>query len=127
MSGYTGFTGHNNISAFPGQDPEPAPMRKHRVFRPGKQIPVIVALLLLLYFLISFLTQFQRLHILQKDIHGIELQVQELRSRNEELKIQLKQVQSDTYIEQVAREKLGLVKPGEARIVPMPKSDGKNN
>lgn len=126
MSGYTGFTGNNNISAFPGQD-QPAPMKKHRVFRPGKQIPVIIAVLLLLYFLISFFTQFQRLNVLQKDIHGIELQVQELRSRNEELKIQLKQVQSDTYIEQVAREKLGLVKPGEARIVPLPKLDGKNN
>lgn len=117
------------ISYFPGNqnEGEKTTPKKRRAFRPGKKLPAIIAIFLLFYLLISFFAHFQRLYVLQKDIKEIERQLQELSLKNEELKKQLKQVQSDAYIEQVAREKLGLVKPGETRIVPLPKNDERQN
>lgn len=116
------FPGNENEGEKTTTDP-----RKRRTFRPGKKLPAIIAIFLLFYLLVSFFAHFQRLYVLQKDIKDIERQLQELNLKNEELKKQLKQVQSDAYIEQVAREKLGLVKPGETRIVPLPKNDEKQN
>lgn len=121
------MSGSPKVSYIPGQEREKTSKRKRRVFRPGKKSLAIIAIFLLFYLLISFFTHFQKLYVLQKDIKEIEGQLQELSVKNEELKKQLKQVQSDAYIEQVAREKLGLVKMGETRIVPLPKDDEKNN
>lgn len=112
---------------FPGQDGEKKIVRNRRAFRPGKKLPALIVIFLLFYLLISFFAHFQKLYVLQKDIRAIEEELQELRIKNEDLRKQLKQVQSDAYIEQVAREKLGLVKPGETRIVPVPENDGKQN
>ncbi len=119
--------GSPKVSYFSGPDRERTTQKKRLIFKPGKKLPALIAVFLLLYLLISFSTQFHKLFVLQKDIKEIERQLQELNIKNEELKRQLKQVQSDAYIEQVAREKLGLVKPGESRIVPVPKDDEKTN
>jgi cell division protein FtsL len=112
--------GSPNITYLPGSERE-RKIKKRRVFRPGKKLPAVIAVFLLFYLLISFFTHFNRLYVLQGDIKEIESQVEELKQKNEDLRKQLKQVQSDAYIEQVAREKLGLVKPGETRIVPVQK------
>ncbi len=119
--------GSPGVGYLPGQEKEKAAAGRRRTFKPGKKLPAIIAIFLLCYLLISFFTHFQRLAVLQRDIQEIELQLNELGLKNEELKRQLMQVQSDAYIEQVAREKLGLVKPGEGRIVPLPKNDERNN
>ncbi|MCL6610465.1 MAG: septum formation initiator family protein [Peptococcaceae bacterium] len=119
--------GSPKVSYFPKQEREKTIYRKRLTFKPGKKLPTLIAIFLLFYLLISFFAHFQRLYVLQRDIKEIEIQLQELSAKNEELKKQLKQVQSDAYIEQVAREKLGLVKPGESRIVPVPEGDEKNN
>lgn len=116
-----------NISYLPNKDRKNNAVKKRLAFKPGKKIPTLIVIFLLLYLLISFFTHFQKLYVLQKDISAIELEVQDLKAKNEELKQQLKQAQSDAYIEETAREKLGLVKPGETRIVPVPKNDGKEN
>ncbi|MFZ5650575.1 MAG: FtsB family cell division protein [Bacillota bacterium] len=116
-----------NVSYFSGYEGEKTTEKKRRVFRPGKKLPAIIAIFLLFYLLISFFMHFHRLYALQNDIREIERQVEELKAKNEDLRKQLKQVQSDSYIEQTAREKLGLVKPGETKIVPVTRSGGTNN
>lgn len=96
------------------------PFRKKRVFRLSKsKLPLLVLLVLLFYLAITFTLQFHRLAALHQEIRQVQKQVTELQSKNSELREQLKRVQSDSYIEQMAREKLGLIKPGEARIVPL--------
>jgi len=75
-------------------------------------------LILLLYMAVTFTFQFKKLAALQLDLETMQKQVTELQAKNTELREQLKQVQSDSYIEQIAREKLGLIRPGETRIVP---------
>lgn len=57
---------------------------------------------------------------MQRDVGNIQLQVQELRDKNATLQDELRMVQSDAYIEKTAREKMGLVKPGETRVVAVP-------
>ena len=46
-----------------------------------------------------------------------------LASKNEELKRELAQAQTPEYVEEVAREKLGLVKEGETIILMSPRKD----
>lgn len=90
---------------------------KRKVFRPDRKLPTLIALFFIILLFASFFAHFQKLYVLQGEIREIESQLHELNDKNEELKEQLKQAQSDAYIEQVAREKLGLVKPGESRII----------
>ncbi|NPV74481.1 MAG: septum formation initiator family protein [Pelotomaculum sp.] len=84
------------------------------------RLPALVALLLLGYLAITFSSQFGRLSVLQKNVDSIQQEVQELKQKNAALREELQMVQSDAYIEKTAREKLGLVKPGETRVVPVP-------
>ncbi len=98
-------------------------VKKRKVFRPGRKLPALIAVFFIILLFASFFAHFQKLSVLQGEIREIESQLEELRAKNEELKEQLKQAQSDAYIEQVAREKLGLVKPGESRIVTSPQNN----
>ncbi|MGQ9557890.1 MAG: FtsB family cell division protein [Desulfurispora sp.] len=88
-----------------------------RVFRPGLKTLMGIVFVLMVFLAFNFCLQYGHLATMQQDVRQMESQVRELRQKNEELRRQLQQVQSDSYIEQMAREKLGLVKPGETRII----------
>jgi cell division protein FtsB len=81
------------------------------------RFPTILLFILLLYFIFSFGLQFNQLRVMQKELYGMRVQVETLQKKNTELKDQLKLIRTDAYIEQVAREKLGLVKSGEVRVI----------
>ncbi|WP_066634324.1 FtsB family cell division protein [Desulfolucanica intricata] len=98
-----------------------------RISLTKNKIPIIVLAVLLVYMGLSLYNQFNRLQVLQKDLHNIQEQVKILKEKNSSLREELKRVQSDAYIEQTAREKLGLVMPGETRIVPVEKEDLPSN
>lgn len=83
------------------------------------KLPLIIFTILLLYVSISLGTRFDQLHAMQRDLQAIESEIKEISTKNAGLQKQLENLQSDKYVEQVAREKLGLVKPGESRIVPV--------
>ena len=53
----------------------------------------------------------------QDEMKNIKAQMQELQAKNVELRQKVEQLSSDAYIEREAREKLGLVKPGEKIIL----------
>jgi len=103
--------------------PQKTPVKKRRVFRLSKsKLPLLGFVVLLFYLAVSFTLQFNRLSVLRQEVQQVQEQLAELRLKNTELREQLKRVQSDSFIEQMAREKLGLIKPGEARIVPLESS-----
>lgn len=58
-----------------------------------------------------------RIFRLHQAIARVERQVRVTEQRNQQLRIMLARMDSDVYIEQVAREKLGLVRPGETPYV----------
>ncbi|SFG99990.1 cell division protein DivIC [Desulfotomaculum arcticum] len=95
-------------------------IRRRRVFRPDRsKLPLVIVALLLVYISFSLVTRFDQLHAMQNDLDAIQKEIAEIRDKNQGLQKQIERLQSDAYVEQVAREKLGLVKPGEARIVPV--------
>jgi len=100
--------------------------RRRRVFRADRsKLPLVIVAVLLVYISFSLVTRFDQLYAMQRDLDTMQEEITEMRDKNQGLQKQLERLQSDAYIEQVAREKLGLVKPGETRIVPV-QPDGAN-
>ena len=58
-----------------------------------------------------------KMYNVQREITNIQEQMNQLKANNDTLKKQLEQLNSEAYIEREAREKLGLVKPGEKIIL----------
>jgi len=81
------------------------------------KISSIILIILLIYLVASITLQFKKLYSMQDDMKEVQKKVDELQEKNTQMRKQLKLVQSDQYIEQMAREKLGLVKSGESRII----------
>jgi len=105
----------DNVVNHPGINP-----KNRRIFQVSRsKLPLIVVGLLLLYVSISLSSRFDSLYTMQRDLQDVQAQVKQLRQVNSDLSQQLELMRSDAYVEQVAREKLGLVKPGETRIVPV--------
>ena len=91
------------------------------------RLPAVVLSLLLVYLVISFCSQFNKLSVMQRDVQNIQQQVQEMQQKNASLREDLRLAQSDAYIEKTAREKIGLVKKGETRIVTVAAGTEVNN
>ena len=92
--------------------------------RGNNKVMMFVALAVIGYILFSLTSQFSRLHSMQANVNSLQNQVKEIENRNTALREQIKQIKSDAYIEQVAREQLGLVKPGETLVVPAQSQQG---
>lgn len=109
------------LFSLPETGSQPKRTVRRRKFRLSQvNLPTLVALLVLAYLAVSLGTQFSKLSALQRNVTSIQQQVQELETKNAALMQELQLVKSDAYIEKTAREKLGLVKPGETRVVPVP-------
>ncbi len=93
--------------------------------KPGKQKkvkfklkgPSVILLILLGFIFYSFGGQMVEMYNVRHEIQKIQEQMDELRIKNADLRKQIEQLNSDAYIEREAREKLGLVKPGEKIIL----------
>ena len=102
---------------------EKKPARR-RVLKPGGRMLALLAVFFLFYILFTFCTQFDRLYAMQRDVNNLEQEINQLKEKNTQLRQQLDMSQSSAYVEGVAREKLGLVKPGESRILSVPPAAG---
>ena len=102
--------------------PKGAQQRKVSFRLTKNKIPLIVGIILAVYLGLSLVNQFNKLQVMHDDLDLMQKEVDTLKTKNESLREELKNVQSNAYIEQMAREKLGLVKPGEKRIVPVDKN-----
>ncbi len=90
---------------------------KPRPRRSGFRIRVRFGRLLVVAFLLYgvsvFAGQEVRVHRLKVQEAGVQAQIRQLQQANQALREQIKQANSDEYIEKIAREQLGLVKEGE--------------
>lgn len=80
------------------------------------EINKIINLLLILvvvYFIFTFVNQQAKLNSYNKDISYYTTQIEELNEKKEELLATQENVNSKEYIEQVAREKLDMYLPNE--------------
>lgn len=104
---------HQTAEESPARRPE-----RRKFFNPAKsKLPTLVFALLLCYLAVACTSQFNKLSNMQRDVASIREEVQYLKQRNADLRQELQAVQSDAYIEKTAREKLGLIKQGETRVL----------
>ncbi|HHT37148.1 MAG TPA: septum formation initiator family protein [Firmicutes bacterium] len=83
----------------------------------------IVLLLLIIWLGYAFGKGFMEHHRLRKEIARLTNEIQALELRNAQIREEIEYHRSEEYIEKVAREELGLVKPGETRFIITESSD----
>ncbi|MCR4426468.1 MAG: septum formation initiator family protein [Firmicutes bacterium] len=66
---------------------------------------------------VSYISGFMRLHAINQDIRRVEEEAAAWEKRILELQVRVDEAKSDAYAERVAREQLGLVKPGETLYI----------
>lgn len=71
----------------------------------------------LVYLIFSFSHSFYQAHQLKKEIRVLQIKLVKLKEENKKLLEELEYIQTPEAIEKIAREKLGLIKPGEIVIL----------
>jgi len=74
---------------------------------------LLILIAFIVYFLFIVVEQQRVLGLKKEAMKNIQAKIEEETKINEELKRQKEILNTDEYIEKVAREKLGMVKPGE--------------
>lgn len=87
--------------------------KKNYVFK-WKSIAIIVITFCIVY---TFGQQMIKSYQMQKEVKMVEMQINQMKNKNEDLKLTVKDLEGKDYVEKIAREKLGLVKPGEKVIL----------
>lgn len=91
----------------------PATRRRRRKRITPRFYWMMAALIFTLYLGYGYVDGILRIVQLQGEIRAVRQEVMVLETRNQQLRHELARLQSDEYIEQVARRELGLVRPGE--------------
>lgn len=92
---------------------------RRRARRKKQQAIVILTIigLLTLGVVIAFARGFVRNLRLKQEVTKIQREIQAMELRNAELEKEIMRMQSPEHVERVAREELGLVKPGETLYI----------
>lgn len=85
----------------------------------------LVLLLLSVYFCYLVTARYIEMSSIRKETNAVSQQLEEAKRLNQQLQVERDQLLSPAYIEKLAREQLGLVKPGELPYVPSDSSGGK--
>lgn len=69
----------------------------------------------IVFFAFSYIRQFITMNRIQKEIDNKQLQLEEVKQKNDRLQEEVEKINSDSaeYLEKLARERLGMIKPGE--------------
>lgn len=76
----------------------------------------LIFLVISIVFVIAFVRQQEAIKRIEKDKQAKQVQLQELKETNERLHEENDKAQSDEYLEQLARERLNMIKPGETSL-----------
>ena len=92
-------------------------MRKRLLRFSGTRLILLAAAGMVVYFLASGATNLVRSLQLTQEESNLEAEIDDLEARYERLVALEAYLESDEYIEAIAREQLGLVKPGETASI----------
>ena len=75
---------------------------------------VIIAICVI-FFAFSYIRQNVTMNRIEKEIDSKQLQLDEVKQKNERLQDEVEKINSESsdYLEKLARERLGMIKPGE--------------
>lgn len=76
----------------------------------------LIILVLSIVFIVGFVRQERAMSRIEKDKQAKQEQLQDLEQKNERLKEESEKAQSDEYLEQLARERLNMIKKGETSV-----------
>jgi cell division protein FtsL len=98
---------------------EPVVVRRHAVGPPplALRLAAVLAVPLLLYALAMTGQKAVENYQLNQQAAALRAQIGDLRTQNVQLQQQIEQARTDTAIETIAREQLGLIKPGDHPLV----------
>jgi cell division protein FtsB len=85
--------------------------------RKKSRMMLLLMILILGYFIYVAVNQQNVLNIREAEKRVVESKINSELKLNSELKVQKKDINSDGYVEKIAREKLGMVKNGEKVFV----------
>ena len=98
--------------ARPGEAPRPRTVRRRWRVRWGR----LAALAVGAYLLGGLFLQQWAFWSAQRELHALDLQLRQLEARQRALLEERRHVQDDAYVDEAARQRLGLVRPGETVI-----------
>lgn len=84
-----------------------------------KRIIPLFLIFILIVFTYQIFNNYQQINEMEKNIKDVETEIDDTEKTNLKLERELSLVDNPDYIERLAREKLGLVKPGEELIIPV--------
>jgi len=76
-------------------------------------IMLVIMTGLFVYFLATFIKQQDEISLIKAEMRSMQQKIAKEQEIHEELLEQVNQIDSDEFIEKIAREKLGMVKEGE--------------
>lgn len=76
----------------------------------------LIILVLSIIFIVGFVRQEHAMSRIEKDKQAKQEQLRDLEQKNERLKEESEKAQSDEYLEQLARERLNMIKKGETSV-----------
>ena len=91
---------------------------RQRRHRGGTRWVTILLLVVLFYFGYSSFGQLQLMMELRQELTRVEQAIASAEQRTTEINAEITYLKSDSYVEKVARQELGLVKPGEIIFMP---------
>lgn len=74
------------------------------------------------YFIYSGVNQYNQLHAINREQEAVRVRLEQAREMNAGLLEERRRLNDRNYIEKLAREELGLVKPGEILYIPAEKN-----
>jgi len=95
-------------------------IKNQSIFKMAIPLFLIILLIIFTYQIISNQRQINQL---ESNIERVESEIDETQELNLQLERELSLVDNPDYIERLAREKLGLVKPGEELIIPVKENE----
>ena len=75
-----------------------------------------IFLVISIVFIGAYIRQHETIKRIEKDKQAKQVQLQELKESNERLKEENDKAQTDEYLEQLARARLNMIKPGETSV-----------
>jgi len=83
----------------------------------GSKIGLLIIIGAFIYFIYVFIDQQKLINAKTNEMQNLQNKIAEEERINEELKQQKEMINTDEYVEKIAREKLGMVKRGEKVFV----------
>ncbi|NLM45555.1 MAG: septum formation initiator family protein [Firmicutes bacterium] len=102
------------MSALPGHVKNNiAYLKQPRKKSAGKRLFSLFVLLAVLYFSVLFVGQYFKLLRYRQSLAEINAEIEAARATNAEMRAEIERLHSPAYLEQIAREELGMVRDGE--------------